>query len=161
VKAKTKDVGNRLTGFSTPIFGLQWSTTPSQREIVEELFDRLSDRRVLYNAYEAEVVDHCIESILQIRSILTELIAKLRGRNATHDHLRAIRASCREFLDRVGQLGRHYGGLGHSMEFNSALGELRGRVGVHLALLSVEQDVSVPSELVAILPPEINEDTDD
>ena len=157
MKARSKDLLNRLTGFSTPLFGAQWTSPPSQREIIEELFDRLSDRRVLYSPYEAECPDYCVQSILQIRQIITDLLSKLRGANHASEHLKAIRASCRDFLDKTQRHGGGYHGLGDTMTFNSALGELRGRVGVQIALLSAKHEVEVPDELSAILPPPVDD----
>ena len=157
MKARAKDIGNRLTGFSTPIFGLSWASPPSQREIIEELFDRLSDRRVLYSPYEGETPDHCIRSVIEIRGIITELLAKLRGNNDAAAHLKAIRASSRDFLDKTQHMGGQIGGMGNTILFNSALGELRARAGIQIAMLAAEHDVDVPTELISILPPPVDD----
>jgi hypothetical protein len=100
-KARAKDYASRLTGISTPLFGASWQPTVSEREIAEEVIDRLEDRRVLYNPSEAETPLYCAQSVLQIRQILTDALGTARGKGLLVERLSAMRAACRHFLDRM------------------------------------------------------------
>jgi hypothetical protein len=72
--------------------------------------------------------------------------------------LRAMRSACRKFLDAVGGDDRdivryatqngHYAGW----IFYSALGEMRGTFGVHLARIATRFQLDVEDELAVILP---------
>ena len=80
--------------------------------------------------------------------------------------LRAMRAACRKFLERVGTDGRegirHASGNGYqSWTFGSALGELRGMFGVHVAKISAEFKLDVEDKLASILPANPDADTGD
>ena len=64
---KFKQIINRLTGFSTPVFGVSWSPPQSHIDVARSVIIFLEDRRVLYNPYELEVPQHCIHSVIEIR----------------------------------------------------------------------------------------------
>jgi len=51
-----KSLAHRLTGFSLPFFGVQWTPPADEREIVRGLLTALEDRRVLFVPYHLEVV---------------------------------------------------------------------------------------------------------
>ncbi|MBX7531632.1 hypothetical protein K3165_01695 [Qipengyuania sp. 1XM1-15A] len=153
-----------MTGFSTPIFGAQWTATESERDIANKLMLYLEDRRVLYNPYYAEDPRHCVESIIDIRSCLFELASKLGQNSVLRKHIRAMRAGAREFMNRLDLKddrpldGWHLDGMGGSMDFQDALGRLRSGYGLHLAFVAERFDVKVPEELQAILPPKVTSD---
>lgn len=158
MKARAKDYGSRLTGISTPLIGVSWQPTASEREIAEEVLDRLEDRRVLYNPSEAETPEYCSRSVLQIRQILTDAIAKARGKGLLVEHLSAMRAACRNFLDRTErEQGPDYDAArswGHwrFFDFQDALGQIRGVFGVHLAFIGIRWELEIPPGLASILP---------
>jgi hypothetical protein len=62
----------------------------------------LEDRRVLYAPDSLEVPSHCVHSVLEIRHFLSAELGKLGGNSELAASLRAMRAACRKFLDRVG-----------------------------------------------------------
>ena len=151
---------SRLTGFSTPIFGASWTAATAERDIASELLLRLEDRRVLYSPSEAEIPHHCIQSVMEVRHILSDTLVKTGGSGVLADHIRAMGAASRRFLDRVGAGGRpDYGAMrseGHylSWEFLDALGQFRGIVGVHIAAIAARFDLTVNGALTAVLPTE-------
>jgi hypothetical protein len=151
------DVANRLTGFSTPIFGVSWTPAILDREAAQQVIVFLEDRRMLYVPYVAENPDWCVQSALQIRAFLTELLG--RGGIAVDlaDHLRAIRAACRHFVSTVEGIDareKEYGQyVFKEWAFNQALGEFRAIVGVHVAQIAVSHGIDVPDDLTVILPP--------
>jgi len=153
-----KDIASRLTGISTPFFGASWKPSETDRSIVRRVITFLEDRRVLYSPSELEMPAHCVESVLQIRGFLIAEIEKLDEKADLTASLRAMRAACRKFLNTVqADEGRiiHFGAdTGHyaNWTFNSALGEMRGVFGIHIARLAAAYGVDVENDLAAILP---------
>jgi hypothetical protein len=126
----------------------------------------LEDRRVLYEPSEMEVPSHCIHSVIQIRHRFSDELGKLDSGSELAASLRAMRAACRKFLERVGTDGRdgihHANGWGfHSWTFGSALGELRGTFGVHVARIAAAFKLDVEDRLASILPANADADTDE
>ncbi len=64
---KFNDITSRLTGISCPIFGVSWTPPASERDTAKGVVAFLEDRRVLYNASELEVPEHCVHSVIEIR----------------------------------------------------------------------------------------------
>ena len=157
---KVSDILRRITGISTPVFGLSWNPEKSEREVAIRVISFLEDRRVLYNPTMMEVPTHCVESVLKIRNLLTEIIGNLPVKTELSESLRAMRAACRKFLDKMKITDDYYldfytkPGNIHSWEFNSAVGELRGVFGVHIAKISVAYGIEVEDDLATILPEE-------
>lgn len=147
----------RLTGLSTPLVGASWTAPPAERDVAAELLAHLEDRRVLYNPADAESPEHCVTSVIEIRRMLSAFLAKLGGDGVLAEHIRALGAASRRFLDRMGRDGGDYhsaGSWGHwrSWDFQDALGQMRGVFGVHLALIAARYDLEVRGDLESILP---------
>jgi hypothetical protein len=157
---KAKQWAARLTGFSTPLFGASWQPTPTERDVATELFTRFEDRRVLYNPSDAEAPQHCVQSIIEIRHMLSDALVKLGGTGVLAEHVRALGAASRRFLDRLNPNGRaDFDAMrspGHylSWEFLDALGQLRAIFGVHIAIIAARYDLEVHGHLKNVLPPE-------
>lgn len=127
---KFAEVANRLTGISTPFGGASWQPAEMEIAAARRVIAFLEDRRVLYEPEQMEVASHCVHSVIEIRHRLSDELGKLDGGSELAASLRAMRAACRKFLERVGTDGRdgiHHanGGGFHSWTFGSALGELR------------------------------------
>jgi hypothetical protein len=90
---------HRLTGFSLPFFGVQWTPPADEREIVRGLLTALEDRRVLFVPYHLEVVSQVTSSVLQMREILTKTLQALPETSRAAGSIRAMRAACRRFLE--------------------------------------------------------------
>ena len=153
-----REIASRLTGISTPVFGVSWNPPESDRAIARRIIAYLEDRRVLYVPSEAKVPDHCVHSVLDIRRTLTAELGSLSPDSSIAQALSAMRAACRKFLDAVqadnGIIIRHGSSHGHyaSWIFISALGELRGVFGVHLAALAAAYGLDVEQQLAGIIP---------
>jgi hypothetical protein len=155
---KFQEIASRVTGLSTPIFGVQWNPPESQRAIARRVIAFLEDRRVLFVPSEMEVPQHCVESILRIREFLTRELGGLDSDSPICQSLRAMRAACRKFLATVetddrriiefGAQRNHYA----SWIFNGAVGELRGVFGIHIATLAASHGLDVEGDLASILP---------
>ena len=155
---KLRQWAGRLTGLTTPLVGASWTAPPAERDVAAELLAQLEDRRVLYNPSDAESPMHCVHSVVEIRRLLSGSLARLQGKGALAEHIRAMGAACRRFMDRMGRGDDpHYddaGSWGHwrSWEFQDALGQMRGIFGVHLALIAARYDLDVRGDLESILP---------
>jgi len=156
---KFKEIAKRLTGFSSPIFGVSWNPSESETSVAKRVISELEDRRVLYNPSEMEVPDHCVHSVIEIRRMLSSELGAIDTDSALSKSLKAMRAACRKFLDTVGvderivRFGAHAGHFA-SWQFNGAIGELRGVFGVHLAQIAAQHGLDVEDDLASILPVE-------
>lgn len=165
---KFNDITSRLTGISIPVFGLSWTPPASEREAAKRVVTFLEDRRVLYNPSELEVPEHCVMSIVDIRRHLTAEIQKIDADGELAKQLRAMRGASRKFLDTVQAPNEYYSIVEHgfspghfaSWVFLSALGELRGVFGLHLAQIAAAYGLDVEDDLASILPAK-NDDRDD
>jgi hypothetical protein len=108
-----------------------------------------------------------VQSVLEIRHFLTAELGKLDGKSELSASLRAMRAACRKFLDRVGsrdgrdviRFANHHDSW-TSWTFYSALGEMRGTFGVHLARIAAQFRLDIEDQLAAILPAKDEEDSE-
>jgi hypothetical protein len=149
---------SRITGFSVPIFGVQWNPPEADRAIARRVIGFLEDRRILYVPSEMEVPSHGVQSVLRIREFLTDELGQLTGDSQLAQSLRAMRAACRKFLDAVGPedgtIVSHAFDRGHyaGWEFNQALGEMRGVFGIYIAILAATHGLDIEPGLSSIVP---------
>jgi hypothetical protein len=164
---KFSEIANRLTGISTPLGGVSWQSSDLEVSAARRVIAFLEDRRQLYAPEEMEVASHCVDSILEIRRFLSGELGKLETKSEFAASLRAMRAAWRKFLDRVGVDGRetvlyaNHHGHWASWTFYSALGEMRGTFGVHVAKIAAEFKLDVEDRLAEILPARADTDSDD
>jgi hypothetical protein len=152
------DIVKRITGISTPIFGISWNPDKTERDFARQVISFLEDRRVLFVPYEDEIPRHCIESVLQIRHFLTSKIGELPENSELDKSLRAMRAACRKFLNETQNPNYHFPSWVSSCAINNALGELRGVFGIYTAKIAVAYGINIEKELASILPEEDNDE---
>ena len=154
-----KEIVSRITGFSIPIFGVSWEPSEPEITVARRVVAFLEDRRVLYNDYELEVPEHCVESVMMLREFLTSTLQSLPNQEGLAEHLRAMRAACREFLDDVQEGQRRliirssFDSGPRSWRFFTSLGKLRSEIGIRLGVLAVMYGLEVEDNLARILPP--------
>lgn len=163
VKIKVAELAKRITGFSVPLFGLQWNPSKSERETVRAFLTFLEDRRVLYTPWHLEVEGEVERSVLAIRKQCNESLAELGEGSPAVWPIRMIRSACRAFLDEPradfrNLYVRDYGDFRAQAGFFTALGELRALVGIQVAALAVRYEIEIEDQLASIVPPEIRED---
>jgi hypothetical protein len=162
---KFSEIASRVTGFSTPIFGVSWTPPQLDRDVAERVILFLDDRRVLFVPFEAEMPEHCVQSVFDIRRFLTDVLGQGGLGEDLIGGLRSMRTACRRFIT---QTDRHHSGGQFSRnqpfgnwEFNQALGELRGAFGIHVAQIAMRYGVDVPEPLSSILPLDAGSSEDD
>jgi len=154
---KFNEILKRLTGISTPVFGVSWNPSESERAIAKRIVAELEDRRVLYNPSSLELPEHCAQPVIEIRHLLSTELGKLDNETNLAKSLRAMRAACHKFMDSVGaneriiRFGARRGDFA-SWQFNSAVGELRGVFGVHVAQIAAQYGLDIEGELASIIP---------
>lgn len=148
-------MGYELTGIGLPLGSIQWQKTPGDRQVARSVITFLEDRRVLFGDRHIEDEGHCIASVLEIRTFLTEQITNAKPGNDLASSLRAMRAACRKFLDLGGPHGRHFNRSNNPYEadgFSLALGDLRTAIGYQVAIVLTQYPMEIEPELASILP---------
>jgi len=164
---KFSEIANRLTGISTPFGGASWQPAEMEIAAARRVIAFLEDRRVLYEPGQMEVPSHCVHSVIEIRHRLSDELGKLDSGFELGASLRAMRAACHKFLERVGTDGErviHFANdHGHyaSWTFYGALGELRGTFGIHVAKIAAQFRLDVEDGLASILPANAEADVGD
>jgi hypothetical protein len=152
LKLSFSEIADRITGFSTPIFGISWNPPVLDADVAKRQIAFLEDRRALYNLYELETPMPVIAAISPIRERLTRDLEQLDRSSLLAVSIAAMRAACRKFMDSVGRSRYDSMTLGPNMVLFSAVGELRGVFGIHIARICVQHGVGIESDLAAILP---------
>lgn len=152
-----KDIASRITGISCPFFGVSWNPPEMERKTAKRILTFLEDRRVLYSPYELEMPTHCVGSINEIRHYLTGEIGSIATATEIEKSLRALRAACRKFMDETQKVSNDRNYLRYPDNINSwifitALGELRGVFGIHIAKIAVSYGLDVEKDLASIIP---------
>lgn len=156
-RIKFQDLARRITGFSTPYFGLSWNPPQSERDTVRAFLTFLEDRRVLYNPFQLEVEGEVEHSVHIIRRSCTESLSTLPETSRAAGPIRIIRAACRRFLDVPhadfrNLYVRDFSDFRKRAGFFTALGELRASIGTQIVILAVEYEIEVEAELASIFP---------
>ncbi|MFJ8030339.1 DUF6650 family protein [Streptomyces sp. NPDC096032] len=156
---KLREILSRIKGFSTPLGGLEWEAPAPQRATAKKVVRYLEDRRVLTSLYppqQVEDYDHCVASVLDIRGTLTAVLMEPDTSDALAEHLMAMRAACRRYLDAMKDA--EGSNLGRDALLGAALGELRAIFGVQLGLVAERYKLDLPNTLSHLLPvPDIGE----
>lgn len=142
-----QEIASRLNGVQTQVFGVQWVPTEPERKVVRDVLTFFEDRRVLYNPCAWELEQEVTDSVLRIREVLTEAIQRLGEDSHAAPAMRAMRAACREYLDR----SRHH----FSHDLSIGLGRLRALFGLQIAFLAIQCGIDLEDDLASIIPPEL------
>jgi len=159
-----KQIAARLTGFSTPIFGVSWTPPQADRDVAAKIITFLEDRRALYEPPERDISEHLITSILRTREFLTDVLGSGGIAAELSEPVREMRKACREFLDSArirpaetdrlvvaddtGNERRYIGPAG-----TQALIALRETFGIQVGLIAVRYGLSVEEQFADLIPP--------
>jgi hypothetical protein len=157
VTVKASELRPRLDGFG--IGPLHFATPPHGKDaaIARQVLADLEGRRVLYNPWQLEIEQQCVDSVLDLKGFLSARIGELDKDSPLAPSLRQMRSACNRFLDESNGPPWHrmhsYGPMGDGA-FWTALGELRAVVGICTATIAERYNLDVEAELSAILPAE-------
>lgn len=151
------NIMNKLTGISCPVFGISWNPDESERDIARRIITFLEAKRVLYSPYELETIYPVVDSVIDIRNMLTNEIPKMKKNSKLEECARAMRNACNKFLSRCkddDEFRRHANMRGHICNwiFLSSIGELRGVFGVMIGQIAKAYGVDVEEQLAEIIP---------
>jgi hypothetical protein len=145
----------RVTGIGALGLSLNWEKVDGDKQIAQRVVSFLEDRRILYFDFHAENESFCVQSANAAREFLTEQLGQAKPGKSLASSLKAMRSAFRHFVDVGGSHGENFWKLSRSGSMgplSMALGELRGRVGLHVALISYYYGLEVEDDLAAILP---------
>jgi hypothetical protein len=162
---KFSEIAARVNGVSTPIFGVSWTPPTVDVTVARRVVAFVETRRVLFSTYTNEVPEECVQSVLEIRNFLSDLIGSGGVGAELLEPLRLMRRYCVQFLERVGanedrrdpdaagrRLFREPRWSMHDYWFGEALGELRSGVGLQVAIVAASFGLDVEDELARTLP---------
>jgi hypothetical protein len=118
----------------------------------------LENRRVLFGERHVEDELHCVNSANEIRHFLTGQITAARSQELASS-LRAMRAAARRFADAAGPNAQNFRpGWAPQNAFGLALGDFRTLVGVQIAQMAKQYDLTIEDDLASIIPPPDEDD---
>lgn len=155
MKIPFKKLVKRINGISTPVFGISWNPSESEREKARKLIIYLEDKRALYYPFDMEIPYHVNESILEIRKYLTEFLQDIEENSTLVQNVRSMRAACRKYLDVNPKAKKKRGYF--PLDQMQSLIEFRTTVGNNLTEICVKYGLDLNDDFEEILP---IEDTD-
>lgn len=162
---KPSEIAARVNGISTPFGGISWVPAVSDMQVARRVIAFIEVRRVLFGTYANEVPDQCVQSVIEIRNFLTEVIGAGGIADELEQPLRLARGFALRFLDRVGATERSLpDGAGerhlfarsdwrmHDYWFGEALGELRAGAAIQVGVIAARYKIDVEDDLASMLP---------
>jgi hypothetical protein len=151
---KYQEIATRLNGVQAFNVGAQWVASEPERKIVRDVLTFFEDRRVLFNPCAWELPNEVTDSVLRIREQLTQALQRLGEDSKAAPAMRAMRATCREYLDRSQQRYGHH-------DLSVDLGRLRALFGTQIAFLAYVYRIDLEEDLASIIPPRFADVLDD
>lgn len=101
-------MGYRLSGFSTPIGGVSWDKSITEKERIEYLFFYLQSKRILTNPIEMEIVKQCVDSILDIRKTLVGITKDVKFSDKNLSEIQNMITACNNYLNVTNQFDKKH-----------------------------------------------------
>lgn len=89
----------RINGFSSPVGGISWEYTESEKRQIQKLFYFLESKRLLVNPADMELPDQCVQSALEMKKFIVGLLCDFQFSDDAESHLKELCAACNDFLD--------------------------------------------------------------
>lgn len=164
MKISFRSMLGRLTGFSTPVFGIQWHPSESDRVRVERVLTVLEDRRILlpYGVLINYVAQpsYITKSVEQIRAFLTGELQELERESDLFERLDTMRQLCRYLLDvfevaQITDLKEFEDRRQNTHAYWPAVMEFKTRMGLQIAGMAVAYGVDLPANMARELPSDL------
>jgi hypothetical protein len=147
------EILSHITGFSVPIFGIQWAPPPSEVKVARDLIRELEDRRVFYRPDEQEGHTYCLHSVTEIRHMVTEALKSIDPKTQIGKNLTALRKACRQFCDTVG--APSFDSVPRPAQkamLSNELAKFRRASGWEIGCIAIAYGLDVEDELATIIP---------
>ena len=118
----------RITGISTPVGGISWTPSMSERKTIYNFWQTLADRRILYESKCKVPCEQMVTSVEAIRNMITSTLKELSPESSIRSLLEEMRTACHEFqmyLEEVFQSKSDEEKVACGSEFNESISELR------------------------------------
>ena len=158
MKILLKDFLSRLTGISTPLFGLSWKPPNNQRKIAEQVITFLEGRRVIQIETgssrnqpfrtNASYPQSSLISIEEIRRYLTKIMTKLPRQSALFKLLSEMRSACQECMPVLEDTLNERRSEWNVPSICDALSKLKSRMGWLIASLSIRYQIAIREDLI-------------
>jgi hypothetical protein len=155
---KWERIASRITGFSTPVGGVDWDPPVPQITAAERAITYLESKGLLYTEFQWENPNQCYADASALRDELTRQMLELPKESFVYRQLDAMRDACRVFRERLMKWKLYtvpyYADLNDKQraDFLQALGGLRDACGKQIMILQVEYNIDVADHLKACLP---------
>ena len=135
-------MGIRITGIDVPFGGISWEYTETEKQAIQKLFFFLESKRLLTNPIEMEIKEWCIESALEIKRTLVDILSECDFSKDTIGCIRSMIGACNDFLYRLdtvketGIIYKNEKGDWANSAFSSAMKQFRNVFRENINLLS-------------------------
>lgn len=134
--------------------GVSWQVEPSDVDVIREMVEEMSERRLLAANLDSEYEAFVNASVLEFRGRLTETLKKLSATTPPDESVARMRVACNDYLtaasDPISEPFTHL-----RPHFRDALLKLRSAIKVELALLGTELKLDSAQKLAAGIPDDV------
>ena len=156
---KLQSIFKRITGFSSPLFGLSWNVKESEEQQARRIISFLEDKRILYVPIEWDKRNpkKSVRSVLNVRDFITKEIGKQESSDFLVDALREIRLACRDFLIIIDTykpkilVASHPSAHSGAFKFEKALLLLRAAISVQIFNICDKYGIQHSGELESMV----------
>jgi hypothetical protein len=151
---KWQEIAARVTSLGFLGASVGWKPPVPDVTRARAIIAHLEDRRILYYPEQARYPVVCLDSVNRLRTFLTEQLSEKGPPGAElATILRAMRAACRKFTDRLEPHAR----AGELPDMDPVMvsqyvGELRGDFGWLIGALAARYRLDVEDHLASIIP---------
>ncbi len=153
LKLKFENIYKNITGFSCPIFGIQWNPPTPEVTVAQNLIIYLENKRVLFNPTHIENAQHCISSVTDIRNKVTKSLQELSTKSHLAKPLRRMRKSLIDFCNKLGH--PLYSSFEYPVQksmMERELFKLREKFGILVSEIAIAYGLDVDDKLASIIP---------
>jgi hypothetical protein len=134
--------------------GVSWQVKPSDVDVIREMVEEMSERRLLAAHLDAENEAFVNASVLELRGRLTEALKKLTKSTPLYESVARMRVACNDYLTEASDpISAPFTHL--RPHFRDALLKLRSVAQDELTLLGTKLKLDSAQQLAARIPDEV------